>query len=473
MKTKRIISRKDHEIYFIPRPEDLKPHNTKRHVFDTLSELHPVFSSKCQVDIKSFLFNKKRWFMASVISADVLSDYKLMYRGASFFTNTSILAHEKDFIKSNPVKVDDELIGFDSEKNIPVSIPLENTVLNNEQSLSCKLSNIPSRCSVFRESKTKWFNAAIIACLAVLVMFIFASAYLNTGIAKPVDIITKYFEEKSEEIIYFPSAVSILAGISEIILSENGVIENWQLNENAFQYITIQCSNVSASAAYKLFSELDYLVLQDIQNVNYIDGKPQLTVILNKKQDYFSLPVSLVITNNKFIDEFAELTSLLKNLNIEIFSEILPSVINNSLYYSISFSANEKNIVSSMEVLDDFCEKYSFNIKRLDVSAETDKKTFPVTCTLSSVDLQNGRFKILDSKNEFIPLAFGYKPVEAKRKIFITEEKRKNPEEEYEIISEPVETINMIKIIGSITDADGMKIYFHDNEGKITIRNKQ
>ena len=472
MKQKIIIPRKDHEIYFIPMPEGLKSNMAKKHVYDTLSELHPGFSVNSHVDIKSIVLNKKRWFMAAVIAADILAEYRIMYRGALFYTNTSILAYEKSFLSNNPASVDDELIGFDSEKNMPVSIPMDIEKTSGGQYLAGKLDHVSMRCSVFKRNNTKLFAAAILAGFAVLAVFLLVYFYSNTNMYKPVDIITEYdsslrLEEQPAQIVYIPSAAGILAHISELFLLENGEIESWQFNEGAQPVIIIQSKNMSPLIAHTLFSGLEYIVLQDIQNVNYTDGKPRLTITLNLKLDIYSMPVSLPFTDkNTMFAEIEKLTDLLKDRNAAIYSEILPSVNNSFQSYTISFTADDKSLVHSMEVIEEFCEKYSIRVKSLNVSAEADKKTFVITCTFSQADILNGRIKKFDVKNESIPLAFGYRPVEVKRIKIQTEEKQT-------LISVPEERIVIGKMIGSIADADGKNIYFYNSDGKITIRNEQ
>ena len=465
MKQKIIIPRKDHEIYFIPKPEVLKFRAAKKFVFETLSGLHPGFSHGSSVDVKSVLFNKKRWFMATVISADILAEYGIMYRDALFYTNTSILAHEKNFTACSPARVDDELIGFDSEKNMPVSVPLDAVNSTSGQSLAEKLNRVSRRHGVFKRNNVKWLAAAVLLCLSVFVMFISALVYTSTNNQKPADITVEKKMEQPLEHKYIPSGISILARISELILQENGEIERWQFNEEIMPGIIIQSKNISVLKANALFNEMEYIALQDIQNVNYSDGKPQLTILLNLVQDVHPLPVSLSFEDrNKIVEEISELTGSLSGLNINIISEILPSAANNYQAYTVCFTADEKNVIGSMEIMEEFCDKYSLRVKSLAVSAQADKKTFIVTCVLSKTDIHDGITVKLDAKKESIPLAFGYKPVEMKQTAAPIEKTRLQ-------ISMPEEEIVMGKIIGSITDSDGRNMYFYNSDGKITIRN--
>jgi len=470
MKQKIIIPRKDHEIYFIPAPDKIKFYMMKKHVLDALSELHPNFSIDSHVDIKSVYFNKKRVFMATVIASDVLKEYRIMYKDALFYTNTSILANEKRFSTYCTSALDDELIGFDSEKNIPVSIPLDTVNTSGDQVLSGRLKNIPLKCSVFSRNIEKWTAASILTGLIILTLFLIINFKSNTDNQNYIDITSEdhsnyRFAEQPSQIINMPSVISMLAHLSQLYLQANGEIENWQFNGETDPVIIIKSKNITALKAKELFNELEYIALQDIQNVNYTDGKPQMTIELHQKKNVYSQPVSFAFGDkNTMYAEIAELTDSLAGIKIDILSEILPSAHNNFQFYTLSFKTNDINLIGSMEIIEEFCEKFSLQIKRLDVFLQSDRKIFIVTCSISPTDIQKIRIVKLDAEKESIPLAFGYKPVEVKQ-IKINEEKQI-------IASIHQEIPDIGKIIGSITDAGGKNVYFQNSNGKFTIRNE-
>jgi len=57
MKSKIIIPRKDHEVYFIISPEGIKRRDAQYMIYDKLSELHPGFNATTRVDIKTIELN--------------------------------------------------------------------------------------------------------------------------------------------------------------------------------------------------------------------------------------------------------------------------------------------------------------------------------------------------------------------------------------------------------------------------------
>ena len=57
---KVIIPRRDHEVYFISLPNEIKGRQIKACVTAQLDKLHPGFSSALQVDLQNFSFDKKR-----------------------------------------------------------------------------------------------------------------------------------------------------------------------------------------------------------------------------------------------------------------------------------------------------------------------------------------------------------------------------------------------------------------------------
>ena len=161
MKQKRIILRKDHEVYFIQKPDSLK--RTKIHTFvlSMLSELHPGFSSDTSVDIKPVVLNNTCWLMVTVIASEVLTEYRILWKDAILYTNTSIMVHNKDFINIAPYIVDDELIGYDKENNKPVSLPLDGSGPNENQKHTLSPENIPTSNSVFSRKKKVTFSSVI------------------------------------------------------------------------------------------------------------------------------------------------------------------------------------------------------------------------------------------------------------------------------------------------------------------------
>ena len=97
---KIIIPRRDHEVYFIPVPETLRPKSMRPFVVEQMDKLHPGFSGETAMDIRRLVFDKDRWLMVTVMKPETLAEYRILHKGAAFFTNTSIAVKKK--ISSRP-----------------------------------------------------------------------------------------------------------------------------------------------------------------------------------------------------------------------------------------------------------------------------------------------------------------------------------------------------------------------------------
>ena len=140
---KIIIPRKDHEVYFLPLPKEIKAKLMRVFVTEQMERLHPCFSSTSALDLRQFIFNQNRWIMVTVMKAETLAEYKIPNKGAVLYTNTSIAAHKKDFIQNGVNTIDDERIGFDAERNEPVSVPLEPGKADGSRGLTTDLALLP------------------------------------------------------------------------------------------------------------------------------------------------------------------------------------------------------------------------------------------------------------------------------------------------------------------------------------------
>jgi hypothetical protein len=200
--------------------------------------------------------------------------------------------------------------------------------------------------------------------------------------------------------------------------------------------------------------------LEDIRIVNYIENKPNLTISLKTKQDLYTMPVSLIFSEQSVIlSASAELAGLFNNQHITVVSEILPSPDNGYESYTINYLANYRNLIYSIEVIEKLCEKNSLLIKRLDIIASTDKRTFAVNCSLSYYDrLSDSYVNVPNNKKQLILLAFGYIP------------ERYIPPP---VIVESTSESEILSVIGTIRDSDGKSIYFYDSDGKIKIRSER
>ena len=451
MKSKIIIPRKDHEVYFIISPEGIKRRDAQYMIYDKLSELHPGFNATTRVDIKTIELNETKWFMVTVMAGETLAEYQIIHKKAILYTNTSIMANTKNFTINAPEKIDDELIGFDIKKNEPVSIPLEIEKDSKNQIFAGDMEKVPFMHGVFNKEKPKWITAAA----AVFVMMLVFLPVIFISNNKDKDTITTpvQYERQIDKKELIPSAFSLLANITELFLMENGEIERWQYNTANNPEVTIQCSGISALTAVTIFGHVKYFALDDIHNINYTNGIPAATIYLRTKHDNYLTPVSYAFANQENILIAAEeLTVLFDNQNITINSEIFPSAGNGFMTYTISYTAEERMLVGSMNIIEEICNKYSLFVRSFDIASNSEKRTFTITCAFSFNETFSSEI-VPNDKKQKIPLAFGYHPAG-----YLT----------YTPIIEQIP--ERTSLIGTIKDSNNHTIFFHDSEGKIKTR---
>jgi hypothetical protein len=503
---KMIIPRSDHEVYFIPLDDGLNDggvpsRELRPFILERLDSLHPGFSSALALDLKLFVFEKKRWAMATVMEAETLAEYKILHRRTVFYTNTSIAAHGKDFINSGVNAIWDELIGFDREKNAPVSIPREASSLQglstpkglgkesgkeDARSLSgnagtaCDhLKKLPSRYGVFGQRTLRQLLqsfprrriAAIAAGFALLfiplVFFVGGKAAVKTAEAEPYVPFMEALTEPEESLL--PGALEILARFSSDLIdarslpgSSGGKMSRWHYDEEGGSLIAIQISGVSVLTLQQIFKSYDYLVFEDVKEVQYSEGEPFLTALLNrKKKEYTRNTAAASQSRDISFPAVAALADDLIRQKISIVSEALPTAANNS--YTVSYTAKDKNLLTSMELINALCDEREFKVKRLDVSINGEhngeRSLFSVVCTLAPSDSAQpgsvnsnrpaeGAGKIPAGK---IPEAFGYKEA----KVF-------------QAAVKPPEKSQEQPVVGSIKDNNRQIVFYRDSgDGKI------
>jgi hypothetical protein len=463
---KLIIPRKDHEVYFLLKPETVK--NNKQlqlYVTDKMEKMHPAFSVKSKTDIKQIgmdntLDSSVQWLIITVMEEDILTEYRLLNNHSIFFLYFSIMVNKKDFIHNGMHTIDDEIIGFDSEKKEPVSIPLETKENNEEQKLMDELENIPMRHAVFRKKLPVWIMPAAGICFLAIIMLLTASFNNNSGnnankatkdISYQSQTLNKTETSKLKETI--PSPIEILSSMSADVVDLEGTILQWQCNTDIDPFMIIQLQGIDVLNVYHLFSQYKYTQLQDIQEIRYGDNEPYITIFLNAdKSEYASLPIMAFPAHDVTFPVITELSGILKDNDIFIMSETLPAAANGYLAYSINFSATDLNLISSLEIITAICNNYKLQVKNLDINISN--KRFHVNCTLSYCNDENFPNIALGNDKYYIPLAFGYS--------------WENPAVEYS-------TLDVIEyekpIIGSIMDDSGKRTFFRDTaDGKIQVR---
>jgi hypothetical protein len=463
MSSKKIIPRRDHEVYFIPRPEALASKRMRAVVCTALGELHPGFTAASAVDMQPLSFKTRRWIMATVMDSETLAEYRILHKGATLYTNTSLLAHEKTFVTNGVNTVDDERIGFDADAAQPVSVPLEKADGGNTQELAGTLTRAPRRYGVFG-GKPPYLIAAsavgVTALLAASLWFIFSSqphaqavtappaaALPVTADAVPADVLT-----------LMPPAISILAEVSAHIANTGGRMTSWRYSEGEDPCISIQCRGVPVQTVHAVFSEIAYITLQDMRDVSYVDGVPHFTVFADANRADYTWPEYMAFPGqSESLAITTALINLLQSQKVTVVSETLPGA--GGALYTLTYTAEDRNLIRSLEILEQVCAQHVLRLTGMDITISGDRRLFTVACVLARGETAG------DSANRSkraIPVAFGYRP--PPRAV-------EPPPEQAVPIAEPA--VAGSAVVGSIEDAGGKILFFRDTDGKMKSRDAQ
>ena len=460
--SKIIIPRRDHEVYFFPLPEGIKAKQLCSFAAEQLDKLHPAFSALTVFDLQRFVFNKTSWIMATVMERETLEDYKILNKGATFYTNTSIVVHGTDFLHGGIRSFDDEHIGFDAENNTPVSFPSGTVTSNACQEFSSQLKAIPLRHGIFVKKIPRWCIALAVPIAAVMLLTssVFMFAPKSEGQILPLSVYAEMIPQAEyftpvPATKYLPLPAEILAKVASDISDAGGKLMRWQYNEDTEPLMAIQLRGIDAQAVYQIFGQYDYAFLQDIQNISYTDGIPHITINANAaRAEYTILAPALFPAQSLAISMIMDLAGLLQQNSISIVSETLPTAGN--MFYTISYTANGRAFVRSLEIISDICGKYPLKVAKMDISISDDKHFFTAICSFAYSDESGQTESMPGNVINKIPVAFDYRtpapPV--MQTVFIKQE-----------------TVTEQRFIGSIkAEGVGLVFYRDNSSGKMKMR---
>jgi hypothetical protein len=468
MRKRILVPRKDHEVYFIPLPREIKNKNRAKYVEGRLEELHPAFSPSCAYDIQKFIINEKCWLMITVMNYELLTEYRLLNRGARFYTPTSLIIRRKDITQEEPRQFADEIIGYRKENDEPVSEPLKsvsNTEPENRKLLETALKNASGHQSVFRKRiKPVIFLFPLFFVLIGSSLFLLMSQYQRNSAERIIPVI----EENPAVIFMIPSPTEMLAIIAGTILETGGMIINWEYDENAEPSFRIMVEGSEPFTAAEHIYRTDYIKTCTIGEVRYINGKPRYTMMLSINRSKYTLP-----GHEAFISQHAML-SLLSKLRLNLFSlqanmvsEVLPET---QAMCSITLNCAGKIIVGVLETLEKTLKEEKTGIQNLSIAYDRDQDSFIIGAVFSPVISRDnfnedaGFQVIYENSKENISTAFGYAELLI-TPVIIEEEKIIIEEEE-----EPVKLPEYYKI-GIIGSENGKATaYYRNEQGKIIIK---
>jgi hypothetical protein len=393
--------------------------------------------------------------MITVMDRETIDEYRILNKRAAFFTNTAIAVRKKDFASGGINIIDDEQIGFDSENNKPVSVPLETEKRSGNPDQDAALKSIPPWYGLFtaNEQRRGITTLSIGFLTMMLLSLVFALAAKSTKELVPLDTPI----ESTAEIMYLPSAIKILENFSCDIVEAGCRMIYWKYDEDSDPIIEIQIQGMDLVKIYEICNRYEFLSLQDIQDVKYNDGEPFVAIQLKQaEKGYTLLNANAFYSQSSTIQLIGGISNLLQRQKVSISSEILPANHNGKNYYTIAYTAKDRNLISSLEVIATSCNEYSLSIKKLDITIANNNSLFTVIVSLSQSSEVNSALHNLGNEKEKIPIAFGYR------------------EEVLKIASsEDIKTIEAKSekfLVGSIKDPSGQMIFYHDaSTNKIVI----
>jgi hypothetical protein len=458
---KIIIPRKDHETYFISAPVDIKRKFIRPFIYEQLQKLHPTFSDASVFDWQHLAINSSQWFMVTVMDRETLEEYRILHKGAVFFTNTVIAVHKKGFISGGINVIDDELIGFDIDNNRPVSFPPEHSAgrtssgNNSPPAQQDALRFIPIWHGVFTDNRQrqglKTLGISIPAIILLSLVFILAAK----GTKNTIHIDPPF--ELLEENKYLPSAIEMLEKFSCDIVESGGRMAYWKYNEDSDHIIEMQVQGIDLLKIYNMCNRYEFLSLLDLHDIKYKEGEPVVTIQFDYgRKGYTFVKNGIFPSQESAIQLINQISDSLQKEKILISSEILPSDHNRKSFYTIAYTAKDMNLISSLEIIAAFCNEYLLNITKMDVSIANGNNSFTVNVTLSQSGESHFILHSLGNEKIKIPVAFGYK-------------------EEPPKIAPPEKKVIEVKpdnsLVGSIRDTSGQIFFYHDADtNKIFIK---
>jgi len=458
---KIIIPRKDHEVYFISAPKDIKRKLIRQFIYEQLQKLHPTFSDASVFDWQHFAINDSQWFMVTVMDMETLDEYRILHKGAAFFTNTAIAIHKKGFINGGIIAIDDELIGYDIENNKPVSFPPDHPTGQTSAGSSSPhaqqdaLRFVPVWHGIFAKNRQRQSLKTLGICIPAIMILSLSFVLAAKGSKNTIH--TDLPFEQLEDIKYIPSAIEILENFSCDIVEAGGRMAYWRYNEDSDQIIEIQIQGIDLLKIYNICNRYEFLSLLDMNDIKYKEGDPIVTIQFDQgRKGYTFRKNSVFPSQESAIQLINQISDSLQKEKVSISSEILPSYHNRKSFYTIAYTAKDFNLISSLEIIATFCNDYSLNITKMDVSIANGNNFFTVNISLSQSGESFYTLHSLGDEKTKIPIAFGYK-------------------EEAQIIVPPGKIVIEAKpensLVGSIRDMSGQIVFYHDaNTNKILIK---
>jgi hypothetical protein len=447
-----LIPRKDHEIYFIQANDNIKRKDLRAFISNCLRELHPGFSPSAAFDFEKITFKDKIWYVVTVLQQETLMEYRLLHRGASFFTATGLLVHARGFIEGSIYHLTDETIGYDLKQEMPVSVPGIDSGYTHTEPLPLeyidKLLEHANRFqSIFRKKQPFiFFLLPAVLFLTALVSVPFF--YSRSVDSLPQNLIVKP-EEEPKQLQPLPTAFELLARIASVVQAGDGIIQQVQYDESQPILLSLYLSDIEPSLFFERVAVLSYIKPSGVSDIRYIDNTPQyVAYVALETSEYRVSYSSPLFEQERLFAILSELRNRLRDYNVQFVSETLPQAENP--WGAVALSISAYDFIQAIEIIEKELDVNRLCIRRMAVSFVPDNSMFLLTFSFSPYQENVLSLPLLsDNKTAILP-AFGYMPAP--------------------VVQKPAARIDnsIYTKIGVIHDEDGkVTTYYKDEEGKI------
>jgi hypothetical protein len=278
-----LIARNDHDVYFVELlPSDRQsPRALALLAGKALLERYPGFSRETAFDFGVVRTRERRWLMVTAIERRELDGYRRVAPFRRLATATSALVRDRRFFELPVSRYGDELIGYNAERDEPVSQPLtERDVGSPEGSVDIAKAARRFRAAVFprpsRNARLRAFPFAIAAFAAALIA---VAALVCAGFGNPAGSqasltdtgLTAGLPGSGTESVSFPGACRALVDISSALLSARGTLDAYSYDETADRPVRVEVRGCDPLELGDALSRIAYLSKPEYGRIEY-DG---------------------------------------------------------------------------------------------------------------------------------------------------------------------------------------------------------
>jgi hypothetical protein len=463
---KILVSRTDHEVYFIPFSEDIKPRDLHAFIGDKLAEQHPGFSAASVYDLQKVTVEGRRWMMATVMEREKLTEYRLTHPGSLLYTATGVLIRQPEFSHRGMAVINGETIGYDAEKGVPVSIPIGEAAVEvgveaeSARELTRLLPKTPVRYRVFKRPVPRFLLALPLAPLLIVLGILFVR-YFSFARQEPekdkleVTAVSAPVQEA-------PSALAMFAEIADAVQEMRGLIQHWQYTESAEPAFIIQLAGLDAHKLYGLLSQFEYAAIRDVSNIRYLEGIPHYTARISLNSQNYHIPTEMGFsTQEEALVMLATLREQVEGSRVQIVSESPPPGGADGSCAMV-LEAEGLDFIETLETIEQTFDTHELRIRSMTVALDQERGVFMFSCSFAPY--QKGVPVLLGEKKAAIPAAFGYSG-----RMPVVPLKPLPPATEPEVAQEPEAPERGAYVQLGIIKGEGEKIirFYKNPEGKI------